>query len=86
MNYDENVTRRLKRLEGQIRGVLKMMDEGKDCKEVVAQLSAVRNASDTAIAYIVAMNLEHCILEDIEQGVDSRERIQSAVKLLIKSR
>lgn len=86
MNYDENVTRRLKRLEGQIRGVLKMMDEGKDCKEVVAQLSAVRNASDTAIAYIVAMNLEYCILEDIEQGVDSRERIQSAVNLLIKSR
>lgn len=38
MIYDENVTRRLKRLEGQIRGVLKMMDEGKDCKEVVAQL------------------------------------------------
>ncbi len=86
MIYDENVTRRLKRLEGQIRGVLKMMDEGKDCKEVVAQLSAVRNASDTALAYIVAMNLEHCILEDIEQGAESRERIQSAVQLLIKTR
>ncbi|OAB41061.1 metal-sensitive transcriptional regulator [Paenibacillus antarcticus] len=86
MNYDENITRRLKRLEGQIRGVLKMMDEGKDCKEVVSQLSAVRNASDTAIAYIVATNLEHCILEDMDKGTDSRERIQSAVQLLIKSR
>lgn len=86
MDYDENVIRRLKRLEGQLRGVLKMMEEGKDCKDVVAQLSAVRNASDTAIAYIVAMNLEHCILQDKEQGVTTAEHVQAAVQLLIKSR
>jgi len=48
MEYDDNVILRLKRIEGQVRGVLKMMEEGKDCKDVVEQLSAVRSAADKA--------------------------------------
>ncbi|MFD0589619.1 metal-sensitive transcriptional regulator [Paenibacillus sp. GCM10027627] len=84
--YDENVTRRLKRMEGQVRGVLKMMEERKDCKDVVAQLSAVRSAADKAMAYIVAQNLEQCIVEEIERGGDTGKLVQEAVELLIKSR
>ncbi|MEC0239651.1 metal-sensitive transcriptional regulator [Paenibacillus dokdonensis] len=86
MNYDDNVVRRLKRLEGQIRGVLNMMEEGKNCKDVVAQLSAVRSATDKAMAYIVAMNLEQCILEEQAKGNDTGPLVKEAVELLIKSR
>ncbi|WP_375546942.1 metal-sensitive transcriptional regulator [Paenibacillus sp.] len=86
MNYDDNVVRRLKRLEGQIRGVLHMMEEGKNCKDVIAQLSAVRSATDKAMAYIVAMNLEHCILEEQAKGNDTGTLVKEAVELLIKSR
>ncbi|GAF07607.1 hypothetical protein JCM16418_1634 [Paenibacillus pini JCM 16418] len=63
-----------------------MMEEDKDCKEVVAQLSAVRSATDKAMAYIVAMNLEHCILEEKEKGNDTSSLVHEAVELLIKSR
>ncbi|MEC0371392.1 metal-sensitive transcriptional regulator [Paenibacillus chibensis] len=86
MNYDDNVVRRLKRLEGQVRGVLNMMEEGKNCKDVVAQLSAVRSATDKAMAYIVAMNLEQCILEEHAKGNDTGSLVKEAVELLIKSR
>jgi DNA-binding FrmR family transcriptional regulator len=86
MEYDEDVIRRLKRMEGQVRGVLKMMEEGKGCKEVITQLSAVRSAADKAMAYIVASNLEHCILEQQEQGQDSGKLVKEAVELLLKSR
>lgn len=86
MNYDEKAVRRLRRVEGQVRGVLKMMEEGKNCKDVVSQLAAVRNAVDKAIAYIVAVNLEQCIREEKDSGEDKGKLVQEAVELLIKSR
>ncbi|MGF9712693.1 metal-sensitive transcriptional regulator [Paenibacillus naphthalenovorans] len=86
IKYDEGVLRRVKRIEGQVRGILKMMEEGKDCKEVVAQLSAVRSAADKAMAYIVAVNLEQCIIEEKEKGKDTGMIVKEAVDLLVKSR
>lgn len=86
MEYDENVMRRLKRMEGQVRGVIKMMEERKDCKDVVAQLSAVRSAADKAMAYVVAVNLEQCILDEQAKGNDTSKVVQEAVELLVKSR
>ncbi|MDU4697154.1 MULTISPECIES: metal-sensitive transcriptional regulator [Paenibacillus] len=85
-NYAEEVKRRLKRIEGQVRGVLRMMDEGKPCKEVVSQLSAVRSAADKAMAQIVADNLQQCILEEQAKGGDTEHLVKEAVELLVKSR
>jgi DNA-binding FrmR family transcriptional regulator len=84
--YDDNVRKRLRRVEGQVRGVLQMMEDGKDCKEVVAQLSAVRGAVDKAIAYIVAANLSECVARDQDSGQGTDRLVQEAVELLIKSR
>lgn len=86
MKYDDNVKKRLKRMEGQIRGILKMMNEDQNCKDVVSQISAVRSAADKAIAYIVAVNLEQCIMEDTEAGKDTGPLVKQAVDLLVKSR
>ncbi|MET3846328.1 MULTISPECIES: metal-sensitive transcriptional regulator [Paenibacillus] len=86
-NYTDEMKTRLRRIEGQIRGVLRLMDEGKSCKEVVSQLSAVRNASDKAIAQIVAENLQQCILAEQEAGnMDTGKMVKEAVELLVKSR
>jgi DNA-binding FrmR family transcriptional regulator len=84
--YDEDVKKRLRRIEGQIRGVLKMMEEEQNCKDVVSQLSAVRSAADKAIAYIVAVNLEQCIIDEKEAGRDTSKVVRQAVDLLVKSR
>lgn len=62
------------------------MDEGKSCKDVVSQLSAVRNATDKAIAQIVAENLKQCLLEEQASGGDVDKLVQEAVELLVKSR
>lgn len=86
MEYTKEVTNRMKRLEGQVRGVLKMMDDGKDCKEVVTQLSAVRTAVDRTIGLVVAKNLEACIKDSEEKGMNTEEAIQEAVNLLVRSR
>ncbi|WP_407083159.1 metal-sensitive transcriptional regulator [Paenibacillus aurantius] len=79
--------RRLRRLEGQVRGVLRLMEEGKSCKDVVSQLSAVRNASDKAIAHIVAENLQQCLMAEQAKGTqDTGKMVHEAVELLVKSR
>jgi DNA-binding FrmR family transcriptional regulator len=85
-NYTDELKTRLRRIEGQVRGVLRLMDEGKSCKDVVSQLSAVRNASDKAIAQIVAENLQRCIMEEQEAGGDTDKLVKEAIQLLVKSR
>ena len=86
MHYDKEILNRLKRLEGQVRGVIKMMEEGKDCREVVTQLSAVRSASDRSIGLIVAKNLQQCIIDSNDNGTSAEKAIQEAVQMLVKSR
>ncbi|MDT9023438.1 MULTISPECIES: metal-sensitive transcriptional regulator [Rossellomorea] len=86
MEYTKEVTNRMKRLEGQVRGVLKMMEEEKHCKDVVTQLSAVRTAVDRTLGLIVAKNLEACIRESEEEGINAEDAIQEAVNMLVRSR
>ena len=43
MEYDKKVMNRLKRIEGQIKGVLGMMEQGEGCREIVTQLTGARN-------------------------------------------
>ena len=87
MEYDASVKNRVKRMEGQLRGILKMMDDDKDCRDVVAQLSAVRSAVDRTIGVIVSSNLVHCVQEANERGeANPEELIKEAVSLLVKSR
>ncbi|EWG12402.1 metal-sensitive transcriptional regulator [Cytobacillus firmus] len=86
MLYDPKTKNRIKRAEGQLRGILKMMEGEKDCKSVITQLTASRSAIDKAIAVIVSSNLEQCIVENAEKGIESSIMIEEAVNLLVKSR
>lgn len=86
MQYGDKVKHRLKRIEGQVRGVLSMIDAEKDCKEVVGQLAAIRSAVDKAMAVIVAENLASCIREEMAQGKDTHDIVEEAIQLLVKSR
>lgn len=86
MEYDNKVTNRVKRLEGQLRGILRMMEEGKDCKEVITQLSAVRSGVDRTIGVIVSENLVECVQNAEGDQSKMNEFVQEAVNLLVKSR
>lgn len=85
-DYSQDMKNRLKRIEGQVRGVLKMMEEGQECKDVITQMSAARSAIDRSIGYIVAKNLESCIRASEENGEPTDELIQEAVQMIVKSR
>lgn len=65
------VVNRLKRAQGQLSGVLRMLEEGKDCADVVTQLSAVSKALDRAGFAIIASGMRQCLVEsDGEETLD----------------
>ncbi len=66
----ERIGARLRRVEGQIRGIARMLEEGRACEDVVTQLMAVRSGIDTAGALILDTHLEGCL-----GGGDEAERI-----------
>jgi len=55
------VLNRLRRAQGQLAGVISMIEQGRDCKEVVTQLAAVSRALDRAGFKIVATGLRECV-------------------------
>lgn len=63
------VINRIKRAQGQLAGVLKMLQEGRDCEDVVTQLAAVSRALDRAGFAIVATGLQQCLANG--DGIDS---------------
>lgn len=63
------VINRLKRAQGQLSGVLRLLEEGRDCEDVVTQLAAVSKALDRAGFAIVATGLQQCLAAG--DGVDS---------------
>ena len=72
MQLDDDAVRaavtRLRRAEGQIAGVIRMLEAGRDCKDVVTQLAAVSRALDKAGFSIVASGLKQCLAEGGPEG------------------
>jgi DNA-binding FrmR family transcriptional regulator len=62
------VLNRLRRAQGQLTGVISMIEQGRDCKDVVTQLAAVSRALDRAGFKIVATGLRECIAGDTADG------------------
>ncbi|HOB05033.1 MAG TPA: metal-sensitive transcriptional regulator [Propionibacteriaceae bacterium] len=58
------VVNRLRRAQGQLNAVIGMVDDGRDCEEIVVQLAAVSKAIDRAGFKILAAGLRECITED----------------------
>ena len=65
------VINRIKRARGQLDGVLRMLEEGRDCEDVVTQLAAVSRALDRAGFAIVATGLQQCLTNG--DSVDSAD-------------
>lgn len=69
------VINRIKRAQGQLGGVVRMLEEGRHCEDVVTQLAAVSKALDKAGFAIIASGLQQCIAAGDEgvQGMDKKK-------------
>ncbi|MFE7173798.1 metal-sensitive transcriptional regulator [Streptomyces sp. NPDC057616] len=69
------VLNRLRRAQGQIAGVIRMIEEGRDCEDVITQLAAASRALDRAGFAIIATGLQQC-LTDVEAGRKNGEDVE----------
>jgi DNA-binding FrmR family transcriptional regulator len=76
------VIKRLRRAEGQIRGVIAMLESGRDCADVVTQLAAVSRALDKAGFKVIASGLRQCVNAQ-NDGQDQAADLERMEKLFL---
>ena len=65
MEEAKNLTTRLRRIEGQIQGVQRMLDSERDCEEILTQIMAVRSSLDNVGMLLMEMHIEKCVLDGL---------------------
>lgn len=58
------ISKRIKRAHGQLGAVIRMLEEGRNCEEIVTQMSAVSKAVNTAAFTLISSSLKECLVED----------------------
>ncbi|QLD11493.1 metal-sensitive transcriptional regulator [Microbacterium oleivorans] len=80
--YDANkddLQKRLRRVEGQVRGIARMVDEDKYCIDILTQVSAATKALETVALSLLGDHLSHCVAEaSAEGGSVAAEKIREA--------
>ena len=77
-----DMLKRLRRIEGQARGLQRMIDEGRDCEDVIMQVAALKAAVEQVGITMVGCLLESAIRQTVEQGTNTDQAIEAAKKLL----
>ncbi|HEM4385327.1 TPA: metal-sensitive transcriptional regulator [Streptococcus suis] len=85
MNTDKKkMINRLKRAEGQLRGIQKMIEEEQECIDIVTQLSAVRSSINSMMGMVIAQKVQDCIENPSDNPEEQEARLAEAINLIIK--
>ena len=80
-NHQDQITS-LKRIEGQIRGVQSMIEDGKYCIDILNQIKAVKNAVTTVEGSILKLHLKACVKESLKEQESFDGKVEEIMKLL----
>lgn len=85
----ENYAKRLRRIEGQVRGIAKMIDDDKYCIDILTQISAVNSALQSVALGLLDEHLKHCVSHAVAEGGDEADRklaeATAAIARLVRS-
>jgi CsoR family transcriptional regulator, copper-sensing transcriptional repressor len=73
---------RLRRVEGQIRGIQRMIEEERECEAIVTQLMAARSALDRAGLFIMSHHIERCLSSS--EGEADRDQLERIISFFLK--
>jgi CsoR family transcriptional regulator, copper-sensing transcriptional repressor len=84
----QNLLNRLRRIEGQVRGVQAMIESDRDCREILQQLTAIRSAVNGATMNFLQEYVSDCLLSpgSEEDSAQQRETIREVINLLSKTK
>lgn len=81
----KNVLNRIARATGHLEAIRKMVEEGRDCGDVLIQLAAVRSAINSISRIILADHMEHCVTDAVENGDhEALDRFSDAIAKFLK--
>ncbi|SFB56619.1 DNA-binding transcriptional regulator, FrmR family [Amycolatopsis marina] len=81
----ENLLKRLRRIEGQVRGLQRMVENDEYCIDVLTQISAATKALQSVSLGLMDEHLKHCVTEAIEQGGDTAtEKVREASEAIAR--
>jgi len=81
----KTVINRIARATGHLASVRSMVEDGRDCAEVLIQLAAVRSAINGVCEVILKDHLDHCIVNAVDTGdTEAIEKLKNAIELLMK--
>lgn len=81
----EDLHKRLRRIEGQVRGVQRMLEDERNCVEIIQQLTAVRAAVQNATTFYVRAYAKDCLLDEPAQEKDREALIDDLINLMTKA-
>src|SRR3954469_14151210 len=85
----DNYAKRLRRIEGQVRGIARMIDEDKYCIDVLTQVSAVNSALQSVALGLLDEHLGHCVTQAVAEGGDDADaklaEASAAIARLVRS-
>lgn len=79
-DHKDKLENRLKRIEGQVRGVQRMVDEEAYCIDILTQISSLISASEKVAAMVLRDHVDHCVKESIENKDQAEEKVDELVK------
>jgi|YelNatPaOPRAMG01_1025707.scaffolds.fasta_scaffold23979_2 DNA-binding FrmR family transcriptional regulator len=82
--WEQEVLERLRRVEGQIRGLQRMISEGQSCRNVVTQISAVRSALDRAAFLYFAAHMKECLSASEGQGQGDMPTVDEMMEMFLQ--
>jgi DNA-binding FrmR family transcriptional regulator len=80
----KDILNRLKRAEGQIRGIQKMIDEEQECIDIVTQLTAVRSSINRTIGIVIGNKINQVIEEPVQDPELQEEKLAKVIEMIIK--
>jgi CsoR family transcriptional regulator, copper-sensing transcriptional repressor len=90
--YDKDaLTKRLHRIEGQVRGIERMVDEDRYCIDILTQVGAVKTALESMALEILSDHVSHCVhgaltSGDVKTATEKSEELLAAVERFAKTR
>jgi DNA-binding FrmR family transcriptional regulator len=75
-----NITTRLRRIEGQVQGLQRMLESGRACEEVLTQIMAVRSSLDQVGLLLLEHHIEKCLVEDLPLDSAAASQISDVLK------
>lgn len=83
----EAILKRLSRIEGQVRGIARMVDEDRYCIDILTQLSAVQKAVDAVALQLLDDHVRHCVVgASASRQAERTEELMAAVGRLVRTR